>query len=88
MKINDIRDFRMSHNLKNEASSANPEVRGRPAVAATANVHRSALIRAGSSQYPAELYHFLSTNDSPSSVAAAAATAKICYMRFFNNTAF
>jgi hypothetical protein len=44
-------------------------------------------VRADSSQYSAERYHFLSTNDSSSSVAAAAAVAEICYMRFFNNTA-
>ncbi len=45
-------------------------------------------VRAGPPQYPAERYHFLSTNDSPPSVAAAVAAAEICYMRFFNNTAF
>jgi hypothetical protein len=69
-------------------ASANPEVRGRPAAVAAANARRSALVRAGPLQYPAERYHFLSTNDSSPSVAAVAATAKICYMKFFNNTAF
>jgi hypothetical protein len=45
-------------------------------------------VRADPPQYLAERYHLLSTNDSSPSVAAAATIAEICYMRFFNNTAF